>query len=48
MKCKHFEATYEYDTPELTVVALEAESGMVLCASSVFEDLEFVDPDDEF
>ena len=48
MKRKHLEATYEYKTPELTIVALETESGMVLCVSSVFEDLEFIDPDDEF
>ena len=48
MKCKHLEATREYETPELTTVALEAESGMVLCASSVFEDIKEVSPDDEF
>lgn len=48
MKCKHFEVSHEYETPVLTVITLEAESGMVLCASSEFEGVPEVDPDDEF
>lgn len=37
-----------YRTPELTVVTLETESGMVLCTSSDFEDIPELDSDDEF
>ena len=37
-----------YQAPAVTLVTLEAESGMVLCASSDFEDVPEVDPDDEF
>ena len=37
-----------YSAPVMTLVKLEAESGMVLCASSDFEDVPEVDPDDEF
>ncbi len=48
MKCKHLEVGQWYMTPELTVVTLETESGMVLCASSYFEDLPELDPDIDF
>lgn len=48
MKCKHLEVGQWYKTPELTVVTLETESGMVLCASSGFEDIPELDSDDEF
>ena len=37
-----------YSAPVMTLVKLEAESGMVLCTSSGFEDLPEADPDDEF
>ena len=37
-----------YSAPVMTLVKLEAESGMVLCTSSEFEGMPEVDPDDEF
>lgn len=37
-----------YAAPAMTLVTLEAESGMVLCVSSSFEDLPELDPDNEF
>ena len=37
-----------YNTPVLTVMTLETESGLVLCASSDFEDIPEDDPDAEF
>jgi hypothetical protein len=48
MKSKHLIVGWEYKTPVLTVVTLETESGMVLCASSGFEDIPELDSDDEF
>ena len=37
-----------YVAPAVTLVTLEAESGMVLCASSDFEDIPEDDPDTDF
>ena len=48
MKCKRLEVSHEYETPVLTVITLEAESGMVLCASSELEGLPEDDPDTDF
>ena len=48
MKYRHIGVSHEYKAPELTVTTLETESGMVLCASSDFEDILNLDPDFEF
>ena len=37
-----------YQAPAVTLVTLEAESGMVLCASSELEGLPEDDPDTDF
>jgi hypothetical protein len=38
----------EYKSPELTIMTLETESGMVLCASTDLEIIPGLDPDLEF
>ena len=48
MKSKHLIVGWEYKTPVLTVVTLETESGMVLCASTDLEIIPGLDPDLEF
>lgn len=37
-----------YKSPELTVMSLETESGLVLCASSDLEDIPELFPDSDF
>ena len=37
-----------YEAPLMAFLTLEAESSLVLCTSSVFEDLPLLGPDDEF
>lgn len=48
MKYKQLNVSLEYKAPELTVTTLEAEAGLVLCASTDFELLPELDSDKDF